>query len=213
MDAATLARAVEPFFTTKGVGKGTGLGLSMVQGLAEQSGGKLRISSEIDRGTVIEILLPVTSAQVAEPIADVLEPVTVDDGRQRGTILVVDDDELVLQSSVALLDDMGFSVIEAHSGIDALELLEHSPTVDLLLTDHAMPGMTGIQLADTVARLHPGLPVILATGYAQPDGDMPSNVKRLAKPFRRADLESAIAQMLSVDLQRLRAVREPDAVI
>ena len=81
---------------------------------------------------------------------------------------MVDDDELVLQSSVALLDDMGFSVIEAHSGIDALELLEHSPTVDLLLTDHAMPGMTGIQLADTVARLHPGLPGFLRPAMRNP---------------------------------------------
>jgi len=208
MDAATLARAVEPFFTTKGVGKGTGLGLSMVQGLAEQSGGKLHITSEINRGTVIEILLPVTSAtQDVEPNVEALEPAAMDAGRQRGTILVVDDDELVLQSAVALLDDMGFSVIEAQSGVDALEILEQTPMVDLVLTDHAMPGMTGVQLADRISRLRPKLPVILATGYAQLDGDVPGNVRRLAKPFRRVDLEGAIAQTLSVDLQRLRGDR------
>jgi CheY-like chemotaxis protein len=206
MDAATVAHAVEPFFTTKGVGKGTGLGLSMVQGLAEQSGGKLRISSEVNRGTVIEILLPATSAAPdAEPGADASEPLAIDMSGQRGTILVVDDDELVLQSAVALLDDMGFSVIEAQSGVDALDALEHEPSVDLVLTDHAMPGMTGVQLAGTIARLWPELPVILATGYAQLEGDVPANVRRLAKPFRRVDLENAIAQTLSVDLQRLRA--------
>jgi signal transduction histidine kinase/CheY-like chemotaxis protein len=205
MDASTVLHAVEPFFTTKGVGKGTGLGLSMVQGLAEQSGGKLRISSEIDRGTVIEILLPVMSdAADAEPIADVTEPATID-VKQRGRILIVDDDELVLQSTSALLDDMGFSVVEAHSGVDALETLEESAAVDFVLTDHAMPGMTGLQLAGRIAQLWPVMPVILATGYAQLDGDIPTNVRRLAKPFRRADLESAIAQTLTIDLQRLRA--------
>jgi signal transduction histidine kinase/ActR/RegA family two-component response regulator len=204
MDATTVLHAVEPFFTTKGVGKGTGLGLSMVQGLAEQSGGKLRISSEINRGTVIEILLPVTSAAQDEPSADVCEPAAIDE-KERGTILIVDDDELVLQSTVALLDDMGFSVLEAHSGMDALEALEHSTAVDFVLTDHAMPGMTGLQLAGRIAQLWPELPVILATGYAQLDGDVPANVRRLAKPFRRADLESAIAQTLTIDLQRLRA--------
>jgi signal transduction histidine kinase/CheY-like chemotaxis protein len=205
MDAQTLLHAVEPFFTTKGVGKGTGLGLSMVQGLAEQSGGKLRISSEVNRGTVIEILLPVTSgAQDAEPSTEVLEPAAID-ARERGTILIVDDDELVLQSTAALLDDMGFSVHEAHSGVDALDSLEHNTTVDFVLTDHAMPGMTGLQLAGRIAQLWPEMPVILATGYAQLEGEIPANVRRLAKPFRRADLESAIAQTLTIDLQRLRA--------
>jgi signal transduction histidine kinase/CheY-like chemotaxis protein len=205
MDAKTLLRAVEPFFTTKGVGKGTGLGLSMVQGLAEQSGGKLRISSEINRGTVIEILLPVASgACEAEPAAEVPETLSAD-LKQRGTILVVDDDELVLHSTAALLDDMGFSVVEAHNGVTALEALEQTATVDIVLTDHAMPGMTGLQLAGNVARLWPELPVILATGYAQLDGDIPGNVRRLAKPYRRADLESTIAQTLTIDLQRLRA--------
>ena len=205
MDAATLSHAVEPFFTTKGVGKGTGLGLSMVQGLAEQSGGKLRISSEVNRGTVIEILLPVTSAaQDVEPSPDVCEPAAID-ARERGTILIVDDDELVLQSTVALLDDMGFSVVEAHSGMDALDALEERAPIDLVLTDHAMPGMTGLQLAGRIGQLWPELPVILATGYAQLEGDVPTNVRRLAKPYRRADLESAIAQTLTIDLQRLRA--------
>jgi signal transduction histidine kinase/CheY-like chemotaxis protein len=205
MDASTLSHAVEPFFTTKGVGKGTGLGLSMVQGLAEQSGGKLLISSEINRGTVIEIFLPiVTGVQDAEPNPETQEPAVVA-SRERGTILIVDDDELVLHSTAALLDDMGFCVIEAHGGIDALEALEQPAAVDLVLTDHAMPGMTGLQLASTIGQLWPELPVILATGYAQLDGDVPNNVRRLAKPFRRADLESAIAQTLTIDLQRLRA--------
>jgi signal transduction histidine kinase/CheY-like chemotaxis protein len=205
MDASTLSHAVEPFFTTKGVGKGTGLGLSMVQGLAEQSGGKLLISSEINRGTVIEIFLPIVAGvQDAEPNPETQEAAVVA-SRERGTILIVDDDELVLHSTAALLDDMGFSVIEAHGGIDALEALEQPAAVDLVLTDHAMPGMTGLQLASTIGQLWPELPVILATGYAQLDGDVPNNVRRLAKPFRRADLESAIAQTLTIDLQRLRA--------
>ena len=97
-------------------------------------------------------------------------------------------------------------MIEAQSGMDAIEALERTPAVDLVLTDHAMPGMTGLQLAGAIGRLRPDLPVILATGYAQLEGDVPQNVRKLAKPFRRADLENAIAQTLTLDLQRLRAV-------
>ena len=202
MDARTAAHAAEPFFTTKGVGKGTGLGLSMVQGLAEQSGGKLRIVSEPHRGTVIEIRLPIAAEQdttVVKPSTECLQPF---EETPRGVVLVVDDDELVLQSTGALLDDMGYSVIEVHDAFGALERLEQSGAIDLVLTDHAMPGMTGLQLAVNIQKLRPELPVILATGYAELNGKIPSNVRRLAKPFRRAELENAITHALTTDVVR-----------
>jgi signal transduction histidine kinase/CheY-like chemotaxis protein len=200
MNAETIARAAEPFFTTKGIGKGTGLGLSMVQGLAEQSGGKLRITSVLGRGTTVEILLPVVAPASREVLINIASesPLVLSPSR-RGTVLVVDDDALVLRSTSALLDDMGYSVLEAEDAEHALTHLEDSEHIDFVLTDHAMPGMTGLQLALRVQKLQPDLPIILATGYAELDGKIPSNVLRLAKPFRRADLENAISQAMALD--------------
>ena len=199
MTDETITRAAEPFFTTKGVGKGTGLGLSMVQGLAEQSGGKLRIASKVGRGTTVEILLPIVAPAEKTAINPVPESLVLQSPTSRGTVLIVDDDALVLRSTSALLDDMGYSVIEAEDAEQALKRLEHSDRIDFVLTDHAMPGMTGLQLAVRVQELQPDLPIILATGYAELAGKVPDNVRRLSKPFRRADLENAISQVLAVD--------------
>ncbi|TPG60398.1 PAS domain-containing hybrid sensor histidine kinase/response regulator [Roseomonas nepalensis] len=192
MDAETLARATEPFFTTKGVGRGTGLGLSMVHGLCAQSGGALRLSSVPGRGTTAEIWLP-----RAEPGSEAAPPPlavpTAPPAARRLSVLLVDDDPLVLSSSAALLADLGHAVCEAGSAAAALEALRAGPVPDAVVTDHAMPGMTGAELAGRIAARHPGLPVILATGYADlPAGEAPE-VPRLDKPFGRDALAAALA--------------------
>jgi PAS domain S-box-containing protein len=192
MDEETLARALEPFFTTKGVGKGTGLGLSMVHGLAEQSGGQLRLTSQPGEGTTVEILLPVAEARTrtahAEPTQGPAPP-----PRAVGlTVLAVDDDSLVLLNTCAMLEDMGHTVLQAMSGLEALEIIERGDRIDLLVSDQAMPGMTGLQLISAVRALRPDLPVILATGFAELPPGADASLHRLAKPFRQVDLAAMI---------------------
>ncbi|KMO37832.1 chemotaxis protein CheY [Methylobacterium tarhaniae] len=192
MDAATLARAQEPFFTTKGVGRGTGLGLSMVHGLAAQSRGRLVLRSRPGAGTVAEIWLPVAEpASVPEPGA---APARASLGASLASqvVLVVDDDPLVLENTAAMLEDLGHRVIEARSGQEALELMRRARTLDLVLTDHAMPEMTGLQLAARIAAERPGLRVILATGYADLAPDEACRLPRLAKPYDQATLARMI---------------------
>jgi CheY-like chemotaxis protein len=192
MDAATLTKAAEPFFTTKGTGKGTGLGLSMVHGLAAQSGGALRIVSEPGTGTQIDLFLP-QAEQAPVRVAEAATGNPVFNGR--ATVLLVDDDTLVSDGTAAMLEDLGHGVIVANSGRVALELLETHPGVDFVITDHAMPGMTGLELAKMVRERYPDLPIVLATGYAElPPGDTDLGLPRLAKPFLQRDLASVIAQ-------------------
>ncbi len=157
MDEATLKRATEPFFTTKGPGKGTGLGLSMVQGLAEQSGGKLGLSSRLGHGTTAEIWLPAGEKQASAGKADVP---AVDKAQEYAPLVVVavDDDFLILHNTVAMLEDLGHTALPASSANEALEILRREPAVDLVITDHAMPQMTGAQLADAVHKEWPELP-------------------------------------------------------
>ncbi|MFZ1429220.1 MAG: PAS domain-containing protein [Geminicoccaceae bacterium] len=192
MDEATLRRAVEPFFSTKGVGKGTGLGLSMIHGLAVQSGGALRLASQPGSGTTAELLLPLTSA--------VIEPTEQSDPREpemtSATILVVDDDALVAMSTAMMLEDLGHQVIEANSGQDALDVLKQARAVDLLLTDHAMPGMTGMELAQRARTLRPELPILLTTGYAELPGGVGIPLPRLTKPYQQAQLAAELAKLL-----------------
>jgi signal transduction histidine kinase len=190
MDEGTLARAAEPFFTTKGVGKGTGLGLSMVHGLAAQSGGLMQISSTPGRGTTVELWLPICerAAAVEAPAEDPGER-----SLRRCRVLVVDDDPLVIASSTAMLEDLGHVVIEASSGARALDVLRLGATVDLVITDQAMPGMTGLELARRIMQLRPGLPVIIATGYAELPAEDGLKLPRLSKPYRQEDLSAAIA--------------------
>ncbi|MEI5667747.1 PAS domain S-box protein [Bosea sp. CCNWLW174] len=193
MDAKTLAQATEPFFTTKGVGKGTGLGLSMVHGMAEQLGGRLQLTSQVGRGTTVEIWLPVASATItAEPVQLPVETKMETAMEPRPlTVLAVDDDALVLMNTTALLEDLGHKVIEASSGREALSVLENNE-IDLLITDHAMPQMTGAQLITEVGQRWPNVPVILATGYADLPAGAGAGVLRLNKPFWQADLEKAV---------------------
>jgi PAS domain S-box-containing protein len=197
MDKATLARAVEPFFTTKGVGKGTGLGLPMVHGLAEQSGGKLTLESTPGTGTTALLWLPATDvvpqAAVKKPEAPPLPPRGAFD---RATILVVDDDELVRVSTSAMVEEAGFDVIEAADAFRALEVLSSSTPVSVMLTDQAMPGLNGLQLTAAAKKLRPDLPVILATGFAELPKDAQGVFRRLAKPYRLVDLLDAVTAAL-----------------
>jgi PAS domain S-box-containing protein len=193
MDETTLRRATEPFFTTKGIGKGTGLGLPMVHGMAQQSGGKLFLRSKPGLGTTAELFLPValpdapsTEKAIAPRAAIVLE--------RKLAILTVDDDPLVALNTSALLEELGHTVYSASSGTQALEILHGDGSIDLLITDQAMPGMTGSELVSKIRAERPSLPVILATGYAELPADEDLGIPRLAKPFRQQDLADAIAQ-------------------
>jgi len=192
MDEGTLARAVEPFFTTKGVGKGTGLGLSMAQGLAEQSGGKLRLDSKLGYGTTASLWLRATDAHIAkrEEIPQAAR------ASSHACVLLVDDDSLVRATACALLEDAGYTVFTAESGLDALEIAAKEPGIDILVTDQIMPQMTGLQLLEAIRSIRPELPVILATGYAELSRPMPANSARLAKPFRVAELTRMIEACL-----------------
>ena len=195
MDAGTLARAAEPFFTTKGAGKGTGLGLSMVHGLAAQSGGTLRIDSEPGGGTRIDLYLPQAEpAQACEPPAEPAPSLPAAAGRAK--VLLVDDDVLVSDGTAAMLEDLGHAVVEANSAAAALRLLEVTPDIDIVITDHAMPGMTGVEFARVVRDRYPALPIVLATGYAELPAGLGADLGliRLAKPFLQRDLASVIDQ-------------------
>jgi len=199
MDAETLKRATEPFFTTKGVGKGTGLGLSMVHGFAAQSGGGMQIISNPGVGTTIELWLPVaTNAAGREHVAaDSREPNVATVGPAPPMcIMVVDDDPLVAAGTADMLTDMGHTVIEVCSGARALETLRSGAQIALVITDHAMPGMTGLQLAKQIQENWPSMPVILASGYADLPDDTVLNLPRLAKPYRQEQLASLINQLL-----------------
>ena len=193
MDPATLARATEPFFTTKGVGKGTGLGLSMVHGLAEQSGGKLAVRSHLGLGTTAEIYLPATvkarsevKQRSTQPADVALEPLEV---------LVVDDDPLVLANTAAMLEDLGHSVRLAVSGEDALEQLTRDPHVDLVVTDQLMPQMTGSQLARRIRLGVPDLPILIVSGFSEVESSDAGRFPILGKPFDRDALAGALADL------------------
>jgi CheY-like chemotaxis protein len=207
MDAATLSRAMDPFFTTKGVGKGTGLGLPMVHGLAVQSGGRLRLLSRKGRGTTAELLIPVaTDTTVAIP-SDGTATAPPESDRQALVIVAVDDDALVLMNTVAMLEDLGHRVHEAHSGEEALAVLKREPHVDLVVTDQAMPRMTGLQLAEAIEAAWPRLPVLIATGYAE----LPPTTRQLqkiAKPFTQHELSRAVTAIVSSGGVRNAAVAD-----
>ncbi|TNM61388.1 PAS domain S-box protein [Aliirhizobium smilacinae] len=193
MDPETVTRATTPFFTTKGVGKGTGLGLSMVQGLTEQSGGMLSIESVRHEGTTVSLFLPT----IDEEDCPKENAQAAGNGEKLGDrpliVLAVDDDALVLMNTTLMLEDLGHQVIEAYSGSEALAALRQEDNrIDLVITDHSMPKMTGAELAAEIATEWPGLPVVLATGYAElPDGSG-NHLPRLPKPFSQQQLSDMI---------------------
>lgn len=194
MDAETLARAAEPFFTTKGTGKGTGLGLSMVQGFAEQSGGRLELKSAKGAGTTATIWLPaVEGAAAVAPVRGEHAPHTPAQGKPLN-VLLVDDDALVLESTAAMLEELGHKTQQAASGVEGLEAFRRDQTIDVVITDHAMPGMTGEQMAQRLHTERPELPIIIATGYA--DLIAPSAMPRLNKPYTLDTLAKALEASL-----------------
>ncbi len=199
MDSETVGRAFEPFFTTKPVGQGTGLGLSQVYGFVKQSGGHIKIYSEVGQGTTVKIYLPrlvrTEDAQEAPPAAQVPE------GHAHETILVVEDDDNVRTYSVDALRDLGYRVLEARDGPSAVRLLETQTPVDLLFTDVILPGgMTGAQVAARARELRPGLKVLFTTGYARNaifhHGRLDKGVQLITKPFSFSDLAAKVRDVL-----------------
>jgi CheY-like chemotaxis protein len=192
MDAATVARAVEPFFSTKGVGKGTGLGLSMVHGLASQLGGALTIQSRVALGTNIELWLPLSGEAAAET-ADAIAQASPA-AAPAGTALLVDDEELVRMSTADMLSDLGYAVVEAASAEEALRLIRDGLRPEILVSDHLMPGMNGTDFARIVRSEYPGVHILIVSGYAESEGIAP-DLARLTKPFRNNELAASLASL------------------
>jgi CheY-like chemotaxis protein len=199
MAADVLSRAFDPFFTTKKPGQGTGLGLSQVYGFAKQSGGHVKIYSEVGQGTTVKLYLPRyvgadEPTQQAPPSDRPLE------GMSTEVILVVEDEDRVRQMSVQLLRDLGYTVIHASDAKQALALLETDVSFGLLFTDVVMPDMNGKQLADRVRELRPGVKVLYTTGYTRNavihNGMLDRDVSFLPKPFTIQQLATKVRQVL-----------------
>jgi PAS domain S-box-containing protein len=195
MSEATLARAQDPFFTTKGIGKGTGLGLSMVQGFTAQSGGAMRIKSALGEGTAVTLWLPRAKEGLKELAtrAEASQPAIAKSLR----VLLVDDDILVSMGTADILLDLGHSVIEAQSGAHALKVLETDAPFDVVVTDYAMPKMNGFELAQRIKASYPRLPIILATGYAELPADRSIQFGHLSKPYTSKDLAAALEKAVN----------------
>ncbi len=192
MTPEILKRAVEPFFSSKPLGKGTGLGLSMVHGLAVQLGGALQLTSTVEKGTTATLILPVaTAAPKAATEAHAAQKVN-----RSAVILFVDDDPLIAMSTTEMLEDLGHHVIGASSGLHALDIIRSEQPIDLMLTDHVMPGMTGLELAAASRQLRPSLPILLATGYAELPEGAQLDLPRLAKPYHQDQLRDRLDQLL-----------------
>jgi PAS domain S-box-containing protein len=202
MDEATLKRATEPFFTTKGAGKGTGLGLSMVHGLAEQSGGRFGLISPEGEGVTAHIWLPVAGADEAAGVASgATAPAS---GRRGLRILVVDDDRLVLTNTAAMLEDLGHTVIAAESAKEGLEAARLDPEIDLVITDEVMPKMSGSQMAGRMLELRPALPIGVVTGYADLADQgrrLSLGLPRLGKPFTQEALAAFVDQLMLTETE------------
>ena len=195
MNEETLRRATEPFFTTKGLDKGTGLGLSMVHGFATQSDGRFILRSRQNEGTTAELWLPIAKAPAESVDAPYSQHVDAGKKLRSLTVVAVDDDPLVLLNTVGMLEDLGHTVFEAFSGKAALEILRREDSIDLVITDQAMPHMTGTQLAKAIKQEWPDVSVLLATGYAEikPEDDI--GLPKLSKPFLQGELAAALARI------------------
>ncbi|HEX7966797.1 MAG TPA: PAS domain-containing protein [Stellaceae bacterium] len=199
MPPEVVARAFEPFYTTKGVGKGSGLGLSQVYGFVEQSGGHVMIDSEVGQGTTVRLHLP--PATNAAATLDRTRPLC-DTGSARGSerVLLVEDDAYVLRTATDMMTDLGYEVRAAAGPLEALEMLRGGEPIDLLFSDVVMPNMSGIRLAEEARRLRPGLKVLLTSGYSReslssrtaPAGNFPV----LSKPYKPSDLGAQLRAVL-----------------
>jgi PAS domain S-box-containing protein len=190
MDEETRIRAIEPFYSTKRSGEGTGLGLSMVHGLMNQLGGALALASEPGTGTQVDLWLPVS----ARPLVVKLRAVEETEIRAAGTVLLVDDQDLVRATTAHMLEELGFDIIHAQSGEEALRLIGEGAVFDIVVTDHLMPGITGAELAQTIRDRVPAAKILLVSGYA--DEGIAPDLPRLAKPFRAADLAERVRSLL-----------------
>jgi PAS domain S-box-containing protein len=200
MPAAVRDRVFDPFFTTKPLGEGTGLGLSMVYGFVKQSGGHIRVYSEVGQGTTVRLYLPRHSGAAEDRENDVLIPSTpqVSAGE---TVLVVDDEELIRQLVVEVLTDLGYAALEAADGRQAMAILQSAGRIDLLVTDVGLPGgMNGRQLADVSRQLRPKLPVLFITGYAETavvgNGHLGPGMAVITKPFQMDALMATISRII-----------------
>ena len=199
MDERTLQRAPEPFFTTKGLGGGTGLGLSMVFGLAEQSGGAARLFSKLGQGTNVILWFPLSDRT---DLTSHPGGVPKETGIHPRMILLVDDDLDVMAATASMLRRLGHHVLVAPSGLAAIDIVRKETRLDLVITDHAMPGMTGMELAERIRNVRPGLLVILATGYADLTTAIDPDMPRLHKPYRLEVLAEMLRQVLLGDDSR-----------
>jgi CheY-like chemotaxis protein len=198
MPPEVIDKAFDPFFTTKGVGKGTGLGLSQVFGFVKQSGGHVKIYSELGQGTTIKLYLPRLYGSAEAPAQKPEAPVVL--GSSAEVVLVVEDDSELLELSVQMLRDLGYGVVEARRGADALTLLGAHPEVSLLFTDVVMPDMNGRELAEEARRMRPDLKVLFTTGYTRNaivhNGVLDPGVALLQKPASFEQLAAKIRAVL-----------------
>ncbi|MEP6722182.1 MAG: PAS domain S-box protein [Variovorax sp.] len=206
MSPEVLTRAVEPFFTTKGVGKGTGLGLAMVQGLAVQSGGKFMMTSTEGVGTTALLWLPLAGGAVHQALpaghAAPLPATPLPAAAQCTAalkVVAVDDDPLVLAGTASMLEDLGHSVFSALGAVEALGLIRNEPGIDLVISDQVMPKMTGLQLFEVLRQEHPDLRLILASGFADLPAGACALAVKVAKPFDQQQLADAIGRAMGVD--------------
>jgi CheY-like chemotaxis protein len=197
MGPVTMARALDPFFTTKAAGEGTGLGLPQVYGFVKQSGGHLKIYSEVCEGTTVKLYLPRSFAQ--ETIQPVHGPGLAVTGTE--TVLLVDDDEIVRTTVASMLEELGYTVLLAQGGAEALALLEKAAKIDLLFTDVVMPGaISGRQHSERALKIDPRLKVLYTSGYTENailhNGRLDPGVELLSKPHGREQLAAKVRRVL-----------------
>jgi CheY-like chemotaxis protein len=198
MTPEVIEKAFDPFFTTKPIGQGTGLGLSMIHGFVRQSGGQVRIYSEVGKGTTMCLYLPRFIGEADD--ADAVEPEFVDSGHGE-TILVIDDEPTVRMLMLEVLDDAGYRALEAADGPSGLKILQSDVRVDLLVTDVGLPGgMNGRQVADAARATRPDLKVLFVTGYAENaavgNGHLEPGMEVITKPFVMTEFGNKVRDMI-----------------
>jgi CheY-like chemotaxis protein len=203
MSPDVIAKAFDPFFTTKEVGKGTGLGLSQVYGFIKQSGGHIRIYSEVGQGTTVKIYLPRHLGPASAADAEKTET-ELPEAESRELILVVDDEEIVRNFSIEALMELGYAVLSAGSAAEALAIISERDDIDLLFTDIVMPETNGRKLSDMVQHLRPDLPVLYTTGYTRNaivhNGILDAGVELIGKPFTIDELALKVREVLDTAL-------------
>jgi signal transduction histidine kinase/ActR/RegA family two-component response regulator len=201
MDAATLARAIEPFYSTKETGRGTGLGLSMVHGLAAQLGGQFILSSALGQGTRADLYIPIADKMSTPEANSAARTLPLID--RPLTILLVEDEDIVRLGTAEMIRDLGHTVSEARNGAEALAMLADGLIVDAVVTDYKMPRMNGAELARRLHQSHPDLPILIITGYTGTTDDVP-HLPRLPKPFGQAEIAVALASLVNGDRKVIR---------